>query len=74
MSNIINTQTLDGKPISFVDEIIGQGSMKDVYMSPCKTYVVAFYKTPLDAMGRDRVQNIIGRYHDGIFNNIGGDY
>ncbi len=74
MSNIINTQTLDGKPISFVDEVIGQGSMKDVYMSPCKTYVVAFYKTPLDAMGRDRVQNIIGRYHDGIFNNIGGDY
>ena len=74
MANVINCNTVDGDPIAFVDEIIGSGSMKDVYMSPCKTYVVAFYKTPLDNTGKERIQNLIGRYYDGIFNKVGGNY
>ncbi len=73
-ANVINCQTVCGKPIAYIDDIIGSGAMKDVYFSPCKTYVVAFYKTAQDSQARDRLDNLVGRYRDGIFNQIGGDY
>ncbi len=44
MANIVTCTTKDGETIQYVDEIIGSGSMKDVYFSPDKSYVVAFYK------------------------------
>ena len=42
MSKVIQCQTLDGRPIAFIDEVIGSGAMKDVYFSPDKSYVVCF--------------------------------
>ena len=39
---IIKLTTVGGKPVEYVDEIIGQGGMKDVYFSPDKSYAVAF--------------------------------
>jgi hypothetical protein len=42
MNKIIQCQTLDGRSIAFVDEVIGSGAMKDVYFSPDKSYVVCF--------------------------------
>ena len=76
MSNtkIITCQTLDGKTVEFVDEIIGSGAMKDVYFSPDKSYVVAFYKTKQDFAAKDRLQMITGKYRDDIFNQVGGKY
>lgn len=71
---IIKTQTLDGQPVEYEDEVIGSGAMKDVYFSPDKSYVVAFYKTKQDAQSRERIQMITTRYRDSIFNGIGGDY
>jgi serine/threonine protein kinase len=74
MSRIIRCQTSDGETIEFVDEVIGSGAMKEVYFSPDKSYVVAFYKTEQDAQARERLQMITGKYREGIFNQEGGEY
>jgi serine/threonine protein kinase len=74
MSKIIKCQTFDGQPVEFVDDIIGSGAMKDVYFSPDKSYVVAFFKTKQDAQAKDRLQMITGKYRDSLFNQAGGDY
>lgn len=42
MANIVTCKTKDGETVQFVDEVIGSGSMKDVFFSPDKSYVVAF--------------------------------
>jgi serine/threonine protein kinase len=74
MAKVVKCQTVDGREIAFVDEIIGSGAMKDVYFSPDKSYVVAFYKTPQDFQARERLQMITGKYRESIFNQIGGNY
>lgn len=74
MPNIITCVTKDGETIQFVDEIIGSGAMKDVYFSPDKTYVVAFYKKSQTGQARDRIDMITGRYRQSIFEQSGGDY
>ena len=71
---VITCKTTDGRTIEFVDDVIGSGAMKDVYFSPDRSYVVAFYKTPQDAQTRERLQMITGKYRDSIFGQIGGDY
>ncbi len=74
MTKTITCTTRDGQPIAFVDEVIGSGAMKDVYFSPDRSYVVAFYKTPQDFQSQERLQMIVGKYRESIFNQIGGDY
>ncbi len=74
MGKIIKCKTSDGKTVEFVDDIIGSGAMKDVYFSPDKSYVVCFYKTQQDFQAKERLQMITGKYHDSIFNQIGGEY
>lgn len=71
---VIKTKTIDGQPIEFVDEIIGSGAMKDVYFSPDKSYVVAFFRDKQDYQAKERLEMIAGRYRENIFNNVGGDY
>ena len=67
MANIITCKTKDGKTIQYVDEVIGSGSMKDVYFSPDKSYVVAFYHKPQNEQARERINMITGRYRQNIF-------
>jgi hypothetical protein len=74
MTRIVQCLTTDGEPIEFVDDIIGVGAMKEVYFSPDKSYVVAFYKTLPDAQACERLQMITGRYRSNIFDQVGGDY
>lgn len=74
MTKIVTGRTFDGQTFAFVDEIIGSGAMKDVYFSPDRAYVVAFYKSPQDDLTRERLQMIAGRYRESIFEQIGGDY
>lgn len=74
MPKIITVKTFDGQTVEYVDELIGSGAMKDVYFSPDKSYVVAFYRTPQDYQSRERIQMITTKYWDSIFNGIGGDY
>jgi serine/threonine protein kinase len=73
-ANVIKTQTSDGRPIEFVDEIIGAGGMKDVYFSPDKSYVVAFFRDKQDNQAKDRLAMITGKCKESIFNNVGGEY
>ena len=74
MGNIVRLKATDGSPVEFVDSIIGQGGMKDVYFAPDKSYVVAFFREPQDFNAKDRLSNIVGVYRERIFNQPGGDY
>ena len=51
-----------------------RGGMKDVYFSPDKSYVVAFYRSKLDYNAKERVQLIATKYKDDFFNKDGGDF
>jgi serine/threonine protein kinase len=74
MSSVIRLAAHDGTPIEFVDRIRGQGGMKDVYFSPDRSYVVAFFRTPADSATRDRLLSITGAFREKIFNQAGGEY
>lgn len=65
---------ITGKEYAYVDEIIGSGGMKDVYFSPDKKYVVAFFRSKLDATGMNRLKNIVDKYHHTIFDEPNGSY
>ena len=47
-----------------------RGGMKDVYFSPDKSYVVAFFRTKLDFNQKERVVSIATIKKDGIFNGM----
>ena len=47
MAQIIKIKAEDGSDVEFYDEIKAQGGIKDVYFSPSKKYVVAFYRKTL---------------------------
>jgi serine/threonine protein kinase len=51
-----------------------RGGMKDVYFSPDKKYVVAFYRTKLDYTSKERLTLIVTKYKEGIFNKEGGEF
>lgn len=74
MAKTIKITATDGSQVEFVDEMIGAGGMKDVYFSPDKSYVVAFFRDKQDFNAKDRLQNITGKYRENIFNQAGGDY
>lgn len=64
----------DGTPVEFIDEVKGAGGLKDCYFSPDRKYAVLFFRDALDENGRERLRNIVGRFRDGIFNQVGGEY
>ena len=74
MAEVITCTTMDGQSVSFVDEVIGSGAMKEVYFAPDASYVVAFYKNPQDQQARERLRMITGSYRESIFDQAGGDY
>ena len=51
-----------------------QGGMKDVYFSPDRTYVVAFYRDIQDYNSKERLKKIVTQYYDSFFNKEGGAY
>jgi serine/threonine protein kinase len=64
VTSIINT----GKTYQFVDN--GEpmrGGMKDVYFSPDKSYVVAFYRDQQDYNSKERLKKIVTQYFDSFF-------
>ena len=74
MAQTIKINASDGSKVEFVDEVIGSGAMKDVYFSPDKSYVVAFFREKQDANAKSRLEDITGRYREKIFNQEGGKY
>lgn len=71
---IISLKTTDGNTVEFVNEIKASGGMKDVYFSPNRNYVVAFFRNKPDSALRDRIEVISSTYRDRIFNQAGGEY
>lgn len=66
-----------GKIYQFVDN--GEpmrGGMKDVYFSPDKSYVVAFYRNPQDFNSKERIKRIVTLYFENFFikDTISGSY
>ena len=55
-----------GNEISWVDEIIGSGSMKDVYLSPARSYVVAMCTSRPDRDGVERLQDMVGELRERV--------
>jgi hypothetical protein len=49
-----------------------RGGMKDVYFSPDKSYVVAFYRKKLDFEFKELVRQLTTNYRKGIFDNPDG--
>ncbi len=79
MAQTIKIKALDGTAVEFIDTVIGQGGMKDVYFSPNKSYVVAFFRdiqkgTAQYTAAKDRLIKITGIYRERIFNQAGGQY
>lgn len=74
MPKIITVTASDGSSVQFVDEVKASGGMKDVYFSPNRDYVVAFFRSIADPATRERLSVITGMYRDRIFNQAGGDY
>lgn len=74
MADTIKVKTLDGTTVEFIDKVIGAGTMKDVYFSPDKSYVVALFREKQDFNSKDRLITICGIYRDRLFNQVGGDY
>lgn len=71
---VVKLTTIDGRQVEYVDEIIGQGGMKDVYFSPKRDYVVAFFREKATPQLVDRLKMITGTYHQRIFEQEGGAY
>lgn len=74
MGNRVKLHATDGSKVEFIDKIIGQGGMKDVYFAPDKSYVVAFFREAQDANARARLTNIIGSYRERLFEGPAGTY
>jgi len=76
MNKTVNvTSAITGKTYQYVDT--GEpmrGGMKDVYFSPDKTYVVAFYRDVQDFNSKERLRKIVTQYYDSFFNREGGSY
>ncbi|MDD3507017.1 MAG: kinase [Parabacteroides sp.] len=64
-----------GKTYQYVDN--GEpmrGGMKDVFFSPDKSYVVAFYRDPQDYSSKERLKKIATQYFNSFFMKEGGNY
>ena len=74
MSDVVRTTAKDGSQVEFIYKDPAQGAVKDVYFAPDKSYVVAFFRNPLDPQGKERIENIVGKYRHDLFEQEGGEY
>jgi hypothetical protein len=71
---LVKLTTTDGRQVEYIDEMIGQGGMKDVYFSPKRDYVVAFFREKATPQLVDRLKTITDTYHKRIFEQEGSTY
>ena len=69
MANKVTLKAQDGSIVEFYDEIKAQGGVKDVYFSTDKTYVVAFYRKPINTNDKARINDIVNIHRNHIFTN-----
>lgn len=73
MTEIVRIRASDGSLVEFENEVRASGGMKDVYFSPDRTYVVAFFRERADEATRERLEMIAGAYRERIFGQEGGE-
>ena len=71
---LVETKAEDGSPVKFIFKDPKQGGVKDVYFAPDRSYVVAFFRKPLDVNGRGRIDKLVNQYRKGIYEQGGGEY
>lgn len=62
------------KSYEYVEGNPVQGGVKDVYFSPDRSYVVAFYRTPLEVDQKERIKRIVTTYLTNIKGGNASDY
>lgn len=72
--NVVQLKATDGTPVEFVDSMIGQGGMKDVYFAPDRSYVVAFFRDAQNFDSRERLKSVVGAFRERIYLQPGGEY
>lgn len=75
MTRTVSSIVTPGRSYLYVDD--GEplrGGMKDVYFSPDRSYVVAFYRDVQDHNSKERLIKIVTQYYDSFFRKEGGDY
>jgi hypothetical protein len=72
--SIVTLTSANGNAVTFRDEVIASGAMKDIYVSVDRSYVVGFFRDSPDASLRERIQEITGRYRENLFGKEGGDF
>jgi serine/threonine protein kinase len=74
MSRILQARTIDQRMIDYVDEVCASGGMKDMYFTPDKKQAILFFRQEQTLQTLERLQLIVGRYRERIFNQEGGEY
>ena len=71
---LVKINAKDGSPVEFNYTAPKQGGQKDVYFSPDRSYVVCFYRDPLDSTDESRIGKIVDLYRKNIFDQPGGNF
>jgi hypothetical protein len=71
---VVRVVAANGTTVQFVDQVMASGAMKDVYFSPGRDYVVAFFRGQPDDALRARLDAITGPYRERIMQQPGGQY
>ena len=74
MSDVVTITARDGSAVEFVNADARRGAIKDVYFSPDKSYVVAFFRKQPSEKAKIRIEKLVGEYRENIFGRLGGDY
>lgn len=75
MADLVEITARDGSVVQYVvDGEPKSGSIKNVYFSKDRSYVVAFFKKEIDEQSERRLEKLVGNYRTSIFNGVGGDY
>ncbi|MDR1576957.1 MAG: kinase [Deltaproteobacteria bacterium] len=72
--SLVSIKAKDGDNVEFVMKDPKRGGVKDVYFSPDRSYVVAFFRKPLDNNGKERLDKLVTTYRQGIFGKQGAEY
>ena len=70
----LKAQLEDGRIIEYFPEMIGEGTMKQAYLSKDKEFVLCFYKAKTDAFRLLRLQKIINEFNPTRYDKKNADY
>ncbi|MDR1035420.1 MAG: kinase [Deltaproteobacteria bacterium] len=74
MARVVSLTATDGQKVEYVDDGVPMsGNMKDVYWSPDRSSVVAFFRDLPDSNASERLERLVGDWRRNIFEREGGE-